>query len=57
MTDKERLTKEWGPKCPDYEPGCSTCEAWKLFDKLGVVPHYDRVIATVNNALREGELK
>jgi hypothetical protein len=24
----------WGERCPDYEEGCPTCEAWKQYDKL-----------------------
>jgi len=21
-----------GPRCPDFEPGCTVCEAWLMFD-------------------------
>ena len=24
----------WGERCPDYEAGCPTCEAWKQYDML-----------------------
>ena len=24
----------WGERCPDYEEGCPTCEAWKQYDLL-----------------------
>jgi hypothetical protein len=23
---------EWGEPCPDYEPGCPVCEAWKTYN-------------------------
>ena len=23
----------WGERCPEYEEGCATCAAWKLYDK------------------------
>lgn len=23
-----------GPRCPDYEPECPCCRAWRAFDKL-----------------------
>ncbi len=34
----QALTETWGPICPDYEPGCPTCEAWRLAVKYGRVP-------------------
>ena len=24
----------WGERCPDYEQGCPTCEAWKQYDNI-----------------------
>lgn len=24
----------WGERCADYEEGCPTCTAWRLYDKL-----------------------
>ena len=24
----------WGERCSDYEEGCPTCTAWRLYDKL-----------------------
>lgn len=24
----------WGKRCPDYEPRCALCKAWKAFDYL-----------------------
>jgi hypothetical protein len=29
---------EYGTRCPDHEPGCVICEAWRIFDKLGICP-------------------
>lgn len=23
---------EWGERCPDYEPDCPACAAWRAFD-------------------------
>lgn len=31
----EKHVEEWGEKCPDYEPGCPACEAWRLFETGG----------------------
>lgn len=31
---KEWMLKNWGEKCPDYEPSCGLCKAWKYFDYL-----------------------
>lgn len=25
---------EFGERCPDFEPGCATCEGWLQFDRL-----------------------
>jgi len=31
----ENWMKEyWGNRCPDYEPSCSLCKAWRCFDYL-----------------------
>lgn len=24
----------WGERCPDFEPNCPICAAWKQYDKL-----------------------
>jgi len=26
------MVAEWGERCPDYEAGCPTCEAWRAYD-------------------------
>ena len=31
---EEALTEYWGPRCPDHEPDCFTCQAWAELDKL-----------------------
>jgi len=28
-----QIEDEFGLRCPDFEPGCPTCEAWAAFDK------------------------
>lgn len=30
----EEITKWYGPRCPDIEPGCVTCNAWLRYDTL-----------------------
>lgn len=30
----EAITEAFGERCPDYEPGCHCCEAWKQYDAL-----------------------
>lgn len=33
------LTEElWGERCPDEDPDCPTCIAWKLFDETREAP-------------------
>ena len=27
------ITDFWGPRCPDYEPECWCCKAWKRYDE------------------------
>ena len=27
------IDAEFGPRCPDFEPECVTCQAWALRDK------------------------
>lgn len=34
---------EHGPECDEYEAGCYTCEAWKLYRATGAVPSYEDV--------------
>jgi len=26
------MVAEWGERCPDDEPGCPICDAWREFD-------------------------
>jgi hypothetical protein len=33
IVEKQWL-KEWGERCPEYEPECPCCVAWRKFDKL-----------------------
>jgi hypothetical protein len=45
---KKRMVAEWGERCPDYEPGCPACEAWKLWDFLpGEIPTQEEVEACI----------
>lgn len=30
----EAITEAFGERCPDYEPGCFCCDAWKQYDDL-----------------------
>jgi hypothetical protein len=32
LTEKQWL-KEWGERCPEYEPECPCCVAWRKFDE------------------------
>lgn len=34
---------EWGERCPDFEPECPACQAWRLFDASGTVPTVEQV--------------
>lgn len=33
MQPSKRMLRMYGPRCPEYQPGCFTCEAWRLFDE------------------------
>lgn len=47
---REYLTWGWGEKCPDYEEGCPTCEAYEGFDEyLKVVKSKNHVNRKTNN--------
>ena len=28
------IEETWGPRCPDYEPGCPCCNAWAEYDGI-----------------------
>lgn len=30
----EAIVAHWGEKCPDYDPGCFACLAWKEYEDL-----------------------
>jgi hypothetical protein len=44
----------WGERCPDYEEGCPTCEAWKQYDAMRSMDLVIREVARV--ALGHGYL-
>ena len=29
---KAHITEYWGEKCPDFEPECVVCQAWKAYE-------------------------
>lgn len=31
--ESEDITEYWGERCPDFEPDCACCMAWKMFDE------------------------
>lgn len=31
LEDTDKMFKEFGEQCKDYEPGCACCEGWRLF--------------------------
>ena len=31
------ITERYGEKCPDYEPLCTCCEMWKLFERIAYI--------------------
>jgi hypothetical protein len=45
------LVEYWGARCEEYEHGCPTCTAWKLFDASFVVPSDDDVFKEMNNGI------
>ena len=53
MTTPISLLKEmvtaWGTQCPDWEPTCAACQAWKLFKTLNRVPTIDEVEPLMEN--------
>jgi hypothetical protein len=40
----DKLTREYGPKCPEYEPRCACCAAWKLYERTYRFPQFDDVM-------------
>lgn len=45
----------WGPECPDYEPGCACCAAWKLLRSTGRFPTDGEVWETLAQSAAEGQ--
>jgi hypothetical protein len=42
----EAVEAQWGARCPEFDPDCHTCQAWKQLDDL----------ATARPALTEGAM-
>lgn len=40
-----RMERYWGPRCEEYEPGCSCCEAWNKYLRNGKVPRATKAFA------------
>lgn len=30
----EEITRDWGERCPDFEPGCFCCQMWAMHDEI-----------------------
>lgn len=30
----EEITRDWGDRCPDFEPGCFSCQMWAMHDEI-----------------------
>ena len=37
-TTKRQVTAEYGKRCSVVQAGCPVCDAWTMFDKLGICP-------------------
>jgi|LauGreDrversion4_2_1035121.scaffolds.fasta_scaffold00365_28 hypothetical protein len=37
------MKKQWGCACIHFDPHCSVCMAWKIFNKIGEVPSAEDV--------------
>lgn len=53
----KKLEIGYGPRCKSYEPGCATCEAWKLFDIAQRMPTFKEVYAEMRKADTVNELE
>lgn len=31
---EEKITETFGPRCSEYEQGCTACEVWKILDLI-----------------------
>ena len=45
------MSDEWGTNCPDFDPDCFQCQAWKLYEESNHlhVPTSDEVMEATNN--------
>jgi len=34
----ETITQEFGERCPDFDPGCITCQLWRRYDARAATP-------------------
>jgi hypothetical protein len=34
----KRMLKNYGDRCPDFNPLCAQCQGWRLFDETGNYP-------------------
>lgn len=39
---------EYGPECPDFDPGCVCCVGWRFYRESGEVPTLADVYAELN---------
>ena len=54
---EEALTEHWGEKCPDYEPGCPTCDAWHQFDAIVALARRTEALDQIAKQRAEKERK
>jgi hypothetical protein len=32
---EEKISADWGERCPDFDPGCFCCQMWAMYDEVG----------------------
>ena len=42
------MERNWGPRCPDYEPLCACCMAWSIRDTTGTRAKFKQVTAAID---------
>ena len=51
------MLADWGPRCDNgdegFEPGCSVCEAYRLYDETGYAPTDEAVMYRVAHSLEK----
>jgi len=52
--DIKFMNEFWGERCPDYDPGCPVCQAWRLFETFGEPPDEDDVYSQIMMAVADG---